>query len=111
MDVFFHHHGPHGWHCRVAPCNCAVFYGSPCQRCRISAGYALILIVLLYATAPAVAVFAKTNLIETIHEVPYDEVPEWVTNWEATGLIGFEDKNADGRIQFNADHGHQRSAR
>lgn len=70
---------------------------------RISAGYALILIVLLYATAPAVAVFAKTNLITTINEVPYDEMPEWVTNWEATGLISFTDKNEDGIIQFHAD--------
>jgi cation/acetate symporter len=70
---------------------------------RTSAGYALILIVLLYATAPAVAVFAKTNLIQTINEVPYDEVPEWVTNWEKTGLIEFTDKNNDGIIQFRAD--------
>ena len=70
---------------------------------RTSAGYALILIVLLYATAPAVAVFAKTNLILTVNEVPYDEVPEWVTSWEKTGLIEFTDKNNDGIIQFRAD--------
>jgi cation/acetate symporter len=70
---------------------------------RTSAGYALILIVLLYATAPAVAVFAKTNLILTVNEVPYDEVPEWVSSWEKTGLIEFTDKNNDGIIQFRAD--------
>jgi len=70
---------------------------------RTSSGYALILIVLLYATAPAVAVFAKTNLILTVNEVPYDEVPEWVTSWEKTGLIEFTDKNNDGIIQFRAD--------
>lgn len=70
---------------------------------RISAGYALLFIVALYATAPAVAAFAKTNLIQTVSEVPYDSVPEWVNNWEKTGLIAFEDKNQDGIINFNAD--------
>lgn len=70
---------------------------------RISAGYALLFIVVLYATAPAVAAFAKTNLIQTVSEVPYDSVPEWVKNWEKTGLIAFEDKNQDGIINFNAD--------
>ncbi len=70
---------------------------------RISAGYALLFIVALYATAPAVAAFAKTNLIQTVSEVPYESVPEWVNNWEKTGLITFEDKNQDGIINFNAD--------
>ena len=70
---------------------------------RISAGYALLFIVALYATAPAVAAFAKTNLIQTVNGVPYESVPEWVTNWEKTGLIAFEDKNQDGMIHFNAD--------
>jgi cation/acetate symporter len=70
---------------------------------RISAGYALLFIVALYATAPAVAAFAKTNLIQTVSNVPYESVPEWVTNWEKTGLIAFEDKNQDGIINFNAD--------
>lgn len=70
---------------------------------RTSAGYALIFIVLLYSTAPALAAFAKTNLIDSVHEVPYDEVPEWVTNWEQTGLITFEDKNGDGIIQLSGD--------
>ncbi|MFU8861241.1 MAG: sodium:solute symporter family protein [Cyclonatronaceae bacterium] len=70
---------------------------------RMSAGYALLFIAILYTTAPAVAAFAKVNLIQTVHNVPYDEVPEWVTNWEQTGLIQYEDKNADGLIQLNAD--------
>lgn len=70
---------------------------------RISAGYALLFIVALYATAPAVAAFAKTNLIQTVSEVPYESVPEWVNNWEKTGLITFTDKNQDGIINFNAD--------
>ncbi|MCA1801944.1 MAG: cation acetate symporter [Rhodothermaceae bacterium] len=70
---------------------------------RMSAGYALLFIAILYTTAPAVAAFAKTNLIQTVHNVPYDEVPEWVGNWEQTGLIQYEDKNADGLIQLNAD--------
>lgn len=70
---------------------------------RISAGYALLFIVLLYATAPAVAAFAKTNLIQTVNNVPYDNLPEWVNNWEKTGLISFEDKNNDGLVNFNAN--------
>ncbi len=70
---------------------------------RTSAGYALIFIVLLYSTAPALAAFAKTNLIDSVHEVPYEEVPEWVTSWEQTGLITFEDKNGDGIIQLSGD--------
>ena len=70
---------------------------------RISAGYALLFIVALYATAPAVAAFAKTNLIQTVSEVPYESVPEWVKNWEKTGLIAFEDKNQDGIINFDAN--------
>lgn len=70
---------------------------------RISAGYALIFIVLLYSTAPAVAAFVKTNLITTVNEVPYSEAPEWFHNWEATGLLRFEDRNNDGIIQYHAD--------
>ncbi len=70
---------------------------------RTSAGYALIFIVLLYSTAPALAAFAKTNLIKTVDNVEYSEVPEWFTNWEQTGLLKFEDLNNDGRIQFTGD--------
>ena len=70
---------------------------------RISAGYALIFIVLLYSTAPAVAAFAKTNLLGTINNTEYNEVPEWFYNWENTGLITFNDINRDGRILYSAD--------
>jgi cation/acetate symporter len=70
---------------------------------RISAGYALLFIAILYTTAPAVAAFAKTNLIQTVQNVPYDDMPEWVSNWENTGLIAFEDKNQDGLVQLHAD--------
>ncbi|MDH3424963.1 MAG: VC_2705 family sodium/solute symporter, partial [Gemmatimonadota bacterium] len=66
----------------------------------ISVGWALLFISLLYTTAPAVAVFARTNLIASVDEVPYSEVPEWFTNWEATGLVSFEDANGDGLIQY-----------
>lgn len=69
---------------------------------RISAGWALVFIAILYTTAPAIAAFARTNLITTVSETNYSDVPEWFTNWEATGLISFEDKNADGRIQYVA---------
>lgn len=70
---------------------------------RKSAGIALLLIVVLYSTAPAVAVFARTNLIETVSNKPYDQVPEWFKKWETTGLITFTDKNNDGTIQYVAD--------
>ncbi len=67
---------------------------------RLSAGYALLFIALLYTTAPAVAAFARTNLIETVHEQPYAEMPRWFQNWENTGLLAWMDKNGDGRIQY-----------
>ncbi|MEX0905576.1 MAG: sodium:solute symporter family protein [Balneolaceae bacterium] len=70
---------------------------------RISAGYALLFIAILYTTAPAVAGFARTNLLETVSETPYEELPEWFGNWENTGLIGFDDKNEDGLVQFTPD--------
>jgi len=70
---------------------------------RKSAGIALLLIAILYTTAPAVAVFAKTNLLDTVSEQPYSEMPPWFKNWEDTGLLGFEDKNNDGTIQYVAD--------
>ncbi len=72
---------------------------------RISAGYALIFIVLLYSTVPAVAVFVRTNLVQSVSEVPYTQVPEWFHNWETTGLLDFDDKNGDGRIQYLEDAG------
>ncbi len=70
---------------------------------RMSAGYALILIAILYTTAPAIAAFARTNLIETVSNTEYSAVPDWFKNWESTGLISFDDKNADGKIQYVAD--------
>jgi cation/acetate symporter len=77
------------------------FYTVPRVRdARISVGWALIFIALLYTTAPAVAVFARTNLINSVSETPVAEVPEWFTNWEATGLLSHEDLNGDGIIQF-----------
>jgi cation/acetate symporter len=77
------------------------FYTVPKVRdARISAGWALLFISMLYTTAPAVAVFARMNLIDSVHEKPYSEVPGWFTRWEATGLLVFDDANEDGRIQF-----------
>lgn len=70
---------------------------------RKSAGIALFLIVILYSTAPAVSVFARTNMIETLSNKPYAEVPQWFKKWETTGLITFTDKNNDGLIQYLAD--------
>jgi cation/acetate symporter len=75
---------------------------------RISAGWALVFITLLYTTAPGVAAMARLNLHETIHPAGgeallYDERPNWFRKWETTGLLQFEDKNGDGRITYNAD--------
>ena len=70
---------------------------------RKSAGWALLFIAILYTTAPAIAVFARTNLIETVSNAKYDELPQWFSNWESTGLIQFEDKNNDGKVQYVAD--------
>jgi cation/acetate symporter len=75
---------------------------------RVSAGWALIFITILYTTAPAVAAMARLNLHETIQpaggqNLAYDERPSWFKNWEKTGLLQFEDKNGDGRITYTAD--------
>ncbi|MEX2527676.1 MAG: sodium:solute symporter family protein [Gemmatimonadota bacterium] len=67
---------------------------------RISAGWALLFIAILYTTAPAVAVFARSTLLSTVAHQPYSEVPSWFTTWEGTGLIQFNDLNEDGLIQF-----------
>ena len=69
---------------------------------RKSAGYALLLIAILYTTAPAIAVFSRTNLIETVSNKQYSEIPVWFKNWENTGLIAWSDKNGDGKIQYVA---------
>ena len=70
---------------------------------RKSAGWALLFIAILYTTAPAIAVFSRTNLIETVSNQPYKDMPEWFDKWETTGLLGFTDKNEDGLIQYTAD--------
>ena len=70
---------------------------------RISAGWALLFIAILYTTAPSVAVFARTNLITSLSGKSYEEVPSWFHNWEKTGLLAFDDKNGDGRIQYLAN--------
>ncbi|MCG8588073.1 MAG: cation acetate symporter [Proteobacteria bacterium] len=80
------------------------FYTVPTARAaRWSAMWALVFIGLLYTTAPAVAAFARVNMIQTLHETPIENAPEWFRNWEKTGLIGFDDKNGDGRIQYSGD--------
>ncbi|MEP2689832.1 sodium:solute symporter family protein [Maribacter dokdonensis] len=70
---------------------------------RKSAGLALLLIAILYTTAPAVSVFAKTNLINTVSNEEYSNMPVWFKNWEETGLLSFDDKNEDGKIQYVAE--------
>ncbi|HEG43760.1 MAG TPA: cation acetate symporter [Phycisphaerales bacterium] len=67
---------------------------------RISAGWALLFIAILYTTAPAIAAFARTNFIETINNKEYTTSPSWFKNWEKTGLIAWLDKNEDGKIQY-----------
>lgn len=70
---------------------------------RKSAGYALLFIAILYTIAPAIAAFARTNLITTVSEQPYAEMPSWFKSWEETELIKFDDKNSDGIIQYVAN--------
>ena len=67
---------------------------------RKSAGYALLFIALLYTTAPAVGAFARLNFVDTVHNTQYTEVAGWFKSWEDIGLIGWQDKNNDGRIQY-----------
>jgi cation/acetate symporter len=77
------------------------FFTVPKMRdARSSAGWALIFIALLYTTAPAVAVFARTNFIKTVNDVEYVNAPSWFKNWEKTGLVGWKDKNGDGIMQL-----------
>jgi cation/acetate symporter len=77
------------------------FYTVPkVAAARSSAGWALLFIALLYTAAPAVAAFARTNLLATVADAPYAAVPSWFKRWEATGLIRFEDRNGDGVIQY-----------
>lgn len=70
---------------------------------RKSGAWALLFIAILYTTAPAIAVFARTNLINTVSNKEYAEMPTWFSKWEDTGLIQFEDKNQDGRIQYTGE--------
>ncbi|TFH93033.1 sodium:solute symporter family protein [Vibrio ouci] len=74
---------------------------------RTSAGWALLFIAILYTTAPAVSAMARLNLMDTVNPAPgqhlaYDERPDWFKNWEKTGLLGFDDKNGDGVIQYTS---------
>ncbi len=70
---------------------------------RKSAGIALLLIAILYTTAPAVAAFARTNLLETISAKSYSDIPQWFKKWENTGLIKFDDLDNDGMIDYTND--------
>jgi cation/acetate symporter len=87
---------------------------------RRSAGWALVFIAILYTTAPAVGAMARLNLMETVQTGPvgqatanleYEQRPEWFRNWETTGLLTFEDKNNDGRIQYYNDDNAEFAAR
>jgi cation/acetate symporter len=78
------------------------------QAARSSAGYALVFISLLYTVAPAVGAMARLNLMNTIEptagqHLEYEKRPQWFKDWEKTGLLEFEDKNGDGKIQYSAD--------
>ena len=85
------------------------FFTVPTVRAaRTSAGWALVFIAILYTTAPAVAAMARLNILQTLEPQPgqhlaVEERPAWFKNWEQTGLLGIEDKNGDGLIQYSAD--------
>ena len=70
---------------------------------RLSAGYALVFIAILYTTAPAVAAFGIYNTLQSTSNQPIASLPPWVQNWEQTKLIQIEDKNGDGKVQYLAD--------
>ncbi|HIJ59911.1 MAG TPA: cation acetate symporter [Nitrospirae bacterium] len=77
------------------------FFTTPTIRgARASAGWALLFIALLYTTAPAVASFARFNMIQTLNNTAYVDAPSWFKNWEKTGLVAWKDKNGDGKIQY-----------
>jgi len=79
------------------------FYTVPSVRAaRYSAGWALVFIALLYTTAPALAVFARYNMVNTLNGKTFEEVraKDWVKSWEATGLLKFDDKNGDGKLEM-----------
>ena len=67
---------------------------------RVSAGWALVFIAILYTTAPAVGAFARINFVDEVHNTAYADTPEWFRNWETIGLIGWQDKNDDGVVQY-----------
>ena len=86
---------------------------------RSSAGWALVFIAILYTTAPAVGAMARMNLMDTIQigavgsptgNIEYKDVPQWFKSWEGTGLLKFEDKNGDGRIQYYSEKGLKEAA-
>ena len=80
------------------------FYTVPSVKAaRYSAFWALLCIGVLYTTAPAVATFARVNMIQTLHKKAYPDAPEWFKNWEKTGLIKFEDRDGDGIINYSGD--------
>jgi cation/acetate symporter len=77
------------------------FFTTPTIKgARASAGWALLFIAILYTTAPAVASFARLNMIHTLNNKTYAEAPSWFKNWEKTGLLAWKDKNSDGKIQY-----------
>ncbi|MAB10318.1 MAG: cation acetate symporter, partial [Hyphomonas sp.] len=78
------------------------FTVSSAGAARVSAGWALVFIALLYTTAPAVASLARLNFIDTVNETSYSEAPGWFKNWERNDLIAFYDKNEDGVMQYRS---------
>src|SRR5690606_27117055 len=70
---------------------------------RLSAGYALVFIAILYTTAPAVAAFGIYNALDTVADIPVAQMPEWVSNWQQTNLIAIDDVNQDGIVQYTPD--------
>jgi cation/acetate symporter len=79
------------------------FYTVPSVRAaRISAGFALMFIAILYTTAPSVAGFARYNMLNTLEDKPYASAPSWFKNWEKTGLVAWLDKNNDGIINYRS---------
>jgi len=82
------------------------FTVSSAKNARVSAGWALVFIALLYTTAPAVGAFARLNFIDQVNDKQVEELPGWFDSWAETGLLAHDDKNGDGKVQYFGDKGH-----
>ena len=95
-----HHYGTDDRNRRTTPCDCAILYCPKGFGCAQIRGLCTAIYRAFIHTAPAVGAFARLNFVDTVHNTQYTEVAGWFKSWEDIGLIGWQDKNNDGRIQY-----------